>query len=205
MDWRVQHRQVMIQFLGFLYKHTNLFILKGGTSLMFCYGLDRFSEDIDFDAVNEEDIIKYVDAFCKYAGYTYNVNKDTKTVKRCMIHYGSTKVLKIETSYRTKSINRNAVCNINGITVYTIDKLMQLKCAAYQGRDKIRDLYDVVFIGLNYFNSLSDATITVLQSALSYKGLEQFDYLIKNQKDELIDNRVLLDNFLNLWDMLGLM
>jgi predicted nucleotidyltransferase component of viral defense system len=30
--------------------HVIPMVLKGGTALLLCYGLDRFSEDLDFDA-----------------------------------------------------------------------------------------------------------------------------------------------------------
>lgn len=33
----------------------NPFVLKGGTALMECYGLDRFSEDIDLDSLPTPD------------------------------------------------------------------------------------------------------------------------------------------------------
>jgi predicted nucleotidyltransferase component of viral defense system len=39
----------MVSYLLLLNKRTDQFILKGGTALARCYGLDRFSEDIDLD------------------------------------------------------------------------------------------------------------------------------------------------------------
>ena len=41
------HFSVICDFLDYLNNKTSDFILKGGTSLMVCYKLDRFSEDID--------------------------------------------------------------------------------------------------------------------------------------------------------------
>lgn len=203
-NWRILHGQVMKNFVSFINANRKKFVIKGGTSLMLCYNLDRFSEDIDLDSVDKENIIPYVERFCKINSFRFNINKNTDTVKRCMIHYGGSKPLKVEVSYRTKLFKQEELAVINGILVYGIDKLMQLKCAAYLGRDKIRDLYDVTFIGLNYYNMLSYATISVLQAALSYKGIEQFDYLIHNQNDDLIDNNILATNFLRLWEILEL-
>lgn len=79
-----------------------------------------------------------------------------------------------------------------------------MKLMAYGNRDKIRDLYDITFIGLKYLNSLSSISVQMMQNALAYKGIQQFDYLMHTQTDELIDNDVLAVNFLMLWEKLGL-
>ena len=58
------HRHVIKTFLTELNSCGNdRFILKGGTALMLCYGLDRFSEDIDLDGTRGEDIIPFVETF----------------------------------------------------------------------------------------------------------------------------------------------
>ena len=41
----------LLLFINKYDKHTT--ILKGGTSLMFCYKLDRFSEDLDLDSTTK--------------------------------------------------------------------------------------------------------------------------------------------------------
>lgn len=204
MDWRQSHRIVIEQFIKYIDSISDKFILKGGTSLMLCYGLDRFSEDIDLDGFDTE-IIDIVDTFCKLNGYKYNINKNTNTVKRCMIHYGGLKPLKIETSYRLKNLNTDVINNINGILVYNIQSILAMKLSAYSNRDKIRDLYDVVFIGLNYWPQLDQGLIMLLTNTLMYKGIEQFDYIIRTQSDELINNEKLADGFLTLWNRLGIL
>lgn len=44
---RMRHIEIMRNFLTELNKETDTFILKGGTSLLLAYGLDRFSEALD--------------------------------------------------------------------------------------------------------------------------------------------------------------
>ena len=44
------HKQVMLNFLTELNQKSIDYILKGGTALFLCYGLDRFSTDIDLDS-----------------------------------------------------------------------------------------------------------------------------------------------------------
>lgn len=207
-EWQKEHRAVISDFLKQLNAITSDFILKGGTSLMMCYSLDRFSEDIDLDAQRGNKKIEgIVDEFCKSHNYSYNVNKDTDTVKRFMIHYTEqySKPLKVEISYRRKHIDKDEITNINGIEVYTINSLCYMKSSAYQARDKIRDLYDVCFLCNNYWESLSEGAINALRTSVEYKGIEQFDYIIRVQSDELIDKEKLADDFLKMYDKLGLL
>lgn len=205
-DWRKEHGKVIADFLKYLNSRTHDFVLKGGTSLMECYNLDRFSEDIDLDSRNKrmEPIIK---DFCDMYGYSYRVAKDTDTVKRYMIHYSesASKPLKVEISYRRREIDPKEVTIRNGITVYNIDTLCIMKTNAYSGRDKIRDLYDVSFICNNYYDELSEPTKTMLRNAIEYKGVEQFDYIVQEQHDTLIDEDKLAEDFLNMYEKLGLL
>ena len=74
----------LLLFINKYDKHTT--ILKGGTSLMFCYKLDRFSEDIDLDSTNKN-IGKLIKEYCTIKKYNFNIKKDTDTVKRFMIEF----------------------------------------------------------------------------------------------------------------------
>lgn len=57
-NWRNKHKAVINDFLQFVNSRNHDYILKGGTSLMECYNLDRMSEDIDFDSTNKADIFE---------------------------------------------------------------------------------------------------------------------------------------------------
>lgn len=101
-EWKYKHGQVIKEALEYINSKSDDFILKGGTALKQCYGLDRFSEDIDLDSQNKN-IEKYIKDFCEKHNYKYNVKKDTDTVKRYMINYGNdSRPLKVEISYRKK-------------------------------------------------------------------------------------------------------
>lgn len=204
MDWRTKHGEVIRDFLQFLNKKTDKYVLKGGTALAQCYGLNRFSEDIDLDGQGEM-ILDICHDFAKYYHYDYRDAKNTDTVKRCMIHYGGTKPLKIEMSARKKIIGSSEKTKINGISVYQLDILALLKASAYQQRDKIRDLFDITFLINHYYDSLQAGTRIVLQNALLFKGFEHFDYITHNQGDELIDKNFLAEQFLLAYDRVGLL
>lgn len=205
LSWQIKHKKVMDDFLQKLNAENSDYILKDGSSLMECYNLDRFSEDIDFDSRNKTYIKKFIHEFCWENDYTYRVAKDTDTVKRYLIHYAEDrKPLKIEISYRKKEYEPEEYTTINGIKVYTIEQIAIFKEQAYMGRDKIRDLYDIVFICNNYWEDLSGPVKSMIQNGFVQKGLEQFDYLMQTQKDELIDNDKLAEDILNTFDKLGI-
>lgn len=204
-SWQRQHKDLINNFLHFLNKKSDDYVLKGGTALMTCYNLNRFSEDIDLDAkaTNLENIINN---FCLINNLTYRVAKDTNTVKRFFIHYNHfNKPLKIEASYRTKDFFEHQITKINDIKVYRIDSLCLMKANAYFYRDKLRDLFDLSFIVNNYYDELSENTKFSVKNSLYYKGIEQFDYLIKQEKDELIDEGLLIDSFLKMIDKFGML
>lgn len=208
-DWRVLHKEVIVDFLTFINKVDNRFVLKGGTALMLCYGLSRFSEDIDLDGFDRGSFFKDVDSFVKmfsqkYPGIYARRAKDTDTVKRVFIHYGGMKPLKIEVSYRKKSISSNEYCVIGGILVYTISSILVMKLNAFSSRDKIRDLYDITFLYSNYHGYFSERDLASLRDILSYKGFEYFDYIVRTQQDDLIDNNQLADAFISMYYSLGL-
>ncbi len=207
--WKSKHKRVIEEALSYINTHSDRFILKGGTSLMECYALTRFSEDIDLDSTGKNGIHSIIDDFCKKYGYTYRVAKDTDTVTRFMIDYGGhneqgDKPLKIEISHRRQNITENEITTVNGIRVYIIDQIAIMKSGAYASRDKIRDLYDVTFIVNTYFDRLNPFVIDTIRNAVGEKGLEQFDYLIAEQSDDLIDNDELCDMFLTAYNKLGL-
>lgn len=203
-NWREPHYVCIVDFLSHLNSVSGSYVLKGGTALMLCYNLSRFSEGIDLDGF-DLDIGQIVSAFCISKGYDLLVAEDTPTPKRFFVHYGGGKPLKIEVSYRVKTLDFTSKTGlINGILVYNPLALLATKINAYAGRDTLRDLYDLVFLSLTYWDELDSGLYSTLKSALSYKGIEQFDFITKDQSDELIDNNELASMFLELWDALGL-
>lgn len=209
-EWQKAHGMIINDFMNVLSgNNDNEFILKGGTALMLCYGLDRFSEDIDLDKnKGSGSLLKIIDHFCCARGYESRIAKNTNTTQRVMIKYSEDdrqKPLKIEMSMRRgRAIPAEEITTKNGIVTYIPDVLTDMKIEAYLGRDAIRDLYDLCYLYNNYKGEILDRTFSRIERALSVKGLEQFDYLIHTQQDELINNDQLMQNFLTMYDDLGL-
>ena len=183
-------------------QHSDNYILKGGTALLMCYGSTRFSEDIDFDAVGTKKGIQQI--LDKY-GWNYRVAKNTDTVKRYLIHYGGEKPLKIEISYRRNVFDESMYYrHSSGILVYTLNDLTRLKALAFNKRDKIRDLYDVVFICQNYWQSLCNENKKLIVDSFCRKGIDYYEYISETQQNEFINNEALGYAYLEVLDKLGI-
>lgn len=177
---------------------------------MECYGLDRFSEDIDLDCkyakVPAAKFFRLIDHVSAVNGYKWHEGKNTTTVQKAFINYGDPdSPLKVEVSHRRTVIDPNVIVIKDGIATYSISELCRLKAAAYMSRDKIRDLYDLSFISEQYFDELNPEAKDTLALALEYKDVEQFDYLVRTQNDPLIDRKRLEDRFLAMMDRSGLL
>jgi len=192
-------RQLIKDFLDFLNSCSDLLVLKDGTALMMCYGLDHFSEDIDLDMLSSDKTVmqNILQKYCSKTGYTFRTAKQTNTTERYILHYDDTQTLKIEVSHRKVASKKN-IKQINGIQVYDIDTLCILKKGAYDNRMRIRDLYDLVFICNNYWNELSPVVKSGVLESLSRDVLERFDYLIRQEHYEYIDVKKLENNLLEL-------
>lgn len=202
--WQEKHREVEEGFLDFLGQDAP-FVLKGGTSLMLCYGLDRFSEDLDFDAASlSAQLERYAKPFAERNGYNYYLKNNTPTTQRCTIHYGGEKPLKIEVSYRRGRIPPSTIDIVNETKVHTLETLARMKLGAYMARDRIRDLYDVAWLVNEHLDEFSPALREQFEISFAEKGLEQFEVVIDEQTDEFFDKEKLLTMFLEANERLSL-
>ncbi|MCL2008928.1 MAG: nucleotidyl transferase AbiEii/AbiGii toxin family protein [Synergistaceae bacterium] len=171
-------------------------ILKGGTSLLLTRGLDRFSEDMDFDLTPgtvtdfQKHILKAAESV-KLDIDCINVKKNTETTKRYMVHYQSafTKqpdVLKIECSMRHEIEEKDAEI-IQGLRVYSIARMAELKTAAFIGRDKARDTYDVAFLVANYPSEIRVETWNSIKEHVQNRGIDCLCDSFNKEQDELLE------------------
>ena len=97
------------------------FILKGGTFLKFYYGLDRYSEDLDFATIsNGANIKKVLEKHRDFKKWKIHDKKDTEFSTRLTIDYGATNEigaypLKIEVSARDKANIKNGLLKFSNI------------------------------------------------------------------------------------------
>lgn len=143
-------------------------VLKGGTALLLCYGLDRFSEDLDFDAPKKFNVAGRVDKVLSRLTSEHVVRtvKDTETVQRLKIQYRTedvSRLLKIETSFRREP-EEESVVTLDGIKTYKVSELISQKLRALENRTKARDLYDVAFLHRQYSHEFTDHSRAVLSA-----------------------------------------
>lgn len=145
-------------------------VLKGGTALLLCYGLDRFSEDLDFDAPKKFTIAPRVERILSRHAATYEVKtvKETPTVQRLKSHYAGItgdRLLKIETSFRNPPADEH-VKVIDGIRTYPIGELLEQKLNALENRTTARDIYDISFLTRSYPEAFTQESIDKLKAIM---------------------------------------
>lgn len=176
------------------------FVLKGGTALSLYYGLNRYSEDLDFDAKsNNMNFINKLRNHKDFKNWNINIKKDTDTVFRAMIDYKAKShlgdyPLKIEVSNRNKiflQTNSLKYENIDKVNVYSIDELIKMKTIAFSGRDKIRDFYDLGYLLEKYPKNFSKESLFTVHEKVSYAGTEELNLLLKDEvkKHKLVSSK----------------
>lgn len=178
--------------------------LKGGTALLFGYGLDRMSTDLDFDAnkdINLESIISKV--FAAFNGENrpvlvdINLKKHTDTVRKFIVTYGEFNTdkkenLKIEMSFRRGYLESETDI-INNIRIYKLPLLFDFKKAAFEDRTVARDLHDLIFIGKNYMDNLNMEQAEFIKDI--YKNMDMVfnRYFVAYKEDDILKDRFMED------------
>jgi len=163
--------------------------LKGGTALLLCHGLDRFSEDIDLNSEKKFNLESIIKQSAKKSNITINAiktAKDSDTTHRYKVIYNENKTLKIETSFRS-AIEENQVAIYNGIRAYKIEAMIDMKLNAINGRDKARDFHDIIFLANKYLALFSDEQkkrflelSNDIDKIFSFEKAYDEDYLLKD-------------------------
>jgi len=177
-------------------------VLKGGTALLLAYGLDRFSEDLDFDSDKKLNLESKIAHSVRHGIEVKEIRtlKDTETVTRYRVSYETkhgTRSLKIEVSYRS-SPDENDIEVIDGFRVYKVQKILDLKLlAAHDGekpRTVIRDLFDIEFIFRKYSDTIPPDCLARLKEFASDPEDLVARYKQSYLEDDLVQDRVSLED-----------
>lgn len=202
-EYVILREYMQLWFLSEIYKwkpSENIFF-KGGTALHLIFGMDRFSEDLDFsvNTVDDDNFEKNIEKFLTGLSELENVKfKKRRSVKgkrftlilnRSLV---DTEVfIDIDFSFREKIIkNENSIINTEYPVVFSSfvnhlskEEILAEKIRALFMREKGRDLYDIWFL-------LSQGT--KLNKEIIHKKLEYYD--IKNYNSEDIIKRINIFN-----------
>jgi predicted nucleotidyltransferase component of viral defense system len=107
-------------------------VLKGGTALLVCYGLDRFSEDLDFDAPKKLNLESRMESVLSRITSKLKITrtKDTDTVQRYRLEYEYGVILgrlKVEVSCRDAATSPDDVTEVQGVRTYRVRKAHRAK------------------------------------------------------------------------------
>ena len=178
--------------------------LKGGTGLLLGHGLNRFSEDLDFDSTVSINLEARLQKAAEVAGVdidSIRIKKDTGTVKRYTVAFSGPHgpgVLKIETSLRSAAIHSKSVISQDGMHIYDVGTLIDHKLTAAEGRSKVRDLYDLEFLARTHRERFNSERAQRLSALARNPDNLVGRYAADHQADALLSGRSLEDMALSL-------
>lgn len=119
-------------------------IFKWWTSLMLFYGLNRFSEDLDFNYFDLD--LKKIEKLLKDHDYTF-VKESTEFWERFIVSYKENNCILDFSKYNYKTKPEFEVKTINWapVRVFKLSQNFAHKLCAFYERKKGRDVYDVNF------------------------------------------------------------
>ena len=146
--------------LFYIYKQTNLLVFKGGTALCKLYGLQRFSEDLDFSLMkdlNAEEVIKKI-----LQSINNTEIKEIKRLKDSLLIKIAFKgiltrhnTIRVDINFKNTIFEKFDVKNyvssyidINpfNLRVLSLKEIVAEKIHALLNRESARDLYDLFFL-----------------------------------------------------------
>jgi len=132
-------------------------VLKGGSALYLGYGLNRFSEDLDFDSLKKLNLLNKIKSSAPpdIVIDDIHIKKDTDTLSRYIVNYhiqgtDIEDVLKLEVSYRTP---------VNEEQVFTPKADFEVSKNFYLAHDGIHFIYHVYEIA-PYVAGEQDLTVS---------------------------------------------
>lgn len=131
-----------------LYEVEGAAVIHGGTAIWRCYGGNRFSEDVDVYLPNKEKVGAIFEHFMK-KGFRIEKKKIGDNSIYSTLQFQRV-IVRFEAIFKkiTGSLRDYETVEGTYIPVYTLspEQFLGEKIAAYQGRKKIRDLYDIFFL-----------------------------------------------------------
>lgn len=144
-------------------------IFKGGTSLMICNNLDRFSEDLDFtltDKTKLKEIISKIKQYLRNQDISFEIEKEetTKISQSFIIRFNgplyagsrqTTSKIEIDISFREPTLLPTKTTKINHpyndtpvfyIQTMSLEEIFAEKIRALITRNKARDLFDLNYL-----------------------------------------------------------
>lgn len=163
-------------------------VFGGGTMMRLCFGLNRFSLDMDFWVIKEIDKSKFFNGLKKYLAQYYTLKDSASKFYTMLFELKSRaypRSLKIEIRKETRKIateqaiaySRYANTQVI-LKVVSLKEMMQSKIQAFLDRKEIRDVFDIEFL----LKKGIELAINPKTDAKLLKGIEDLsrnDYAVK--------------------------
>ncbi len=137
-------------------KFLNHLVFGGGTMLRLCFGLGRFSVDLDFWLIKEIDIDRMFEDLKAYLSQSYTIKDAANKFYTLLFEIKSEKYprsLKIEIRKETKKIRTETAIAYSKysnmqvfLKVVSLKDMMNAKIEAFLQRKEIRDVFDMEFL-----------------------------------------------------------
>lgn len=169
-------------------KFLNYLVFGGGSMLRLCFGLNRFSVDLDFWLIKDIDTDKLFNDLRDYLSGFYELTDSANKFYTLLFEIRAKDYpgrLKIEIRKETKKIKTEQVIAYSKysnmqvfLKVVSLQEMMTAKIAAFLERKEIRDIFDIEFL-LKKGISIDESSEN-LKKIL--KGIDSFntsDYSVK--------------------------
>lgn len=188
-----KHRQILFQILKEIFESDlgKILAFKWWTACYFLFWLDRFSTDLDFDLVSDDDNIddKLINILKKY----WQIKKSKKII---LSYSADDDNIKIDINRQIWQNNNYRIENFFGtdIRVQTKDTIFANKLVALTERNTNRDIYDVLYFFKNNWEINEKIIIE-----RTWKNKKELFWVILNKIKNLWNNYKILDW---LWEVL---
>ena len=166
----------------------NNFVFGGGTMLRLCYGLNRFSVDLDFWIVKQIHIPKVFESIKKTLAKHYTIKDSAQKFYTLLFEIRSSvypRSLKIEIRKEPRKIKieqaiaysqySNTQVLVNAVS---LDDMMRGKIHAFLDRKEIRDVFDIEFL-LKKGIRLNGSPENFSEILKGINSFEKKDYAVK--------------------------
>jgi predicted nucleotidyltransferase component of viral defense system len=185
-------------------------VFYGGTMLRLCYGLDRFSTDLDFFLIEEINTREYFNLLKKFLLKEYIIKDAADKRNTILFELSKEKFkrgLKIEIRKEVKGVVPEKMISYSPysttqviLNIAKLKDMMAFKIEAFLDRGEIRDAYDIEFllkkgVSLNISSKESESLIKKL-NGLTEKDfkVKLFPLIDKEKREYYLTNRFKLLN-----------
>lgn len=186
----IKQEQLELEVLDRLHtgRFLNNLVLGGGTMLRLCFGLNRFSVDLDFWITKEIDIDKLFKDLKEHLAQLYSIKDAANKFYTLLFEIRSKdypRSLKIEIRKEIKRIKTEQAIAYSRhsnmqvfLKVVSLKEMMEAKIGAFLERKEIRDLFDMEFL-LKKGIDIDAPTETLEKILKGINSLTRKDYTVK--------------------------